>query len=232
MKTKPISRNEIFAEEIALINQETKQACHDGKYSDYIEDVISKLKEIDNQFFSNVLSMTSKEFEESKFYLGKSASDEAINQEIIENIKSQMYILKNLNIQDVLDKKQKIQTNFLDDDKYYFSNLKDLHHNTYLKLEQNTNKYKNLELVENNFSKITKASISKNLNQEPSKTTDNISKKSISELIKECKEINLKKLNDLDRKKQIYQIKFRWFSILSPIFVLIMVISIILPIYV
>ncbi|EOA07537.1 Hypothetical protein, predicted transmembrane protein [Mycoplasma yeatsii 13926] len=228
MKTKPISRNEIFAKEIALINQETKQAGHDGKYSDYIEEVISKLKEIDNQFFTNVLSMTNKEFEESKFYLGKSANDEAINQEIIENIKSQLYLLKELNIQEGIDKKQKVQTNFLDDDKYYFSNLQDLHHNTYLKLQQNTNKYKNLELVENNFSKIAKASIKKEVN----KTSDNISKKSINELVKECKEMNLKKLSDLDRKKQIYQIKFRWFSILSPIFVLIMVISIILPIYV
>ncbi|MDQ0568028.1 hypothetical protein [Mycoplasma yeatsii] len=228
MKTKPISRNEIFAKEIALINQETKQAGHDGKYSDYIEEVISKLKEIDNQFFTNVLSMTNKEFEESKFYLGKSANDEAINQEIIENIKSQLYLLKELNIQEAIDKKQKVQTNFLDDDKYYFSNLEELHHNTYLKLQQNTNKYKNLELVENNFSKIAKASIKKEVN----KTSDNISKKSINELVKECKEMNLKKLSDLDRKKQIYQIKFRWFSILSPIFVLIMVISIILPIYV
>ncbi|AJM71866.1 hypothetical protein [Mycoplasma yeatsii] len=228
MKTKPISRNEIFAKEIALINQETKQAGHDGKYSDYIEEVISKLKEIDNQFFTNVLSMTNKEFEESKFYLGKSANDEAINQEIIENIKSQLYLLKELNIQEAIDKKQKVQTNFLDDYKYYFSNLEELHHSTYLKLQQNTNKYKNLELVENNFTKIAKASIKKEVN----KTSDNISKKSINELVKECKEMNLKKLSDLDRKKQIYEIKFRWFSILSPIFVLIMVISIILPIYV
>ncbi|UWD34616.1 hypothetical protein NX779_02235 [Mycoplasma cottewii] len=228
MKTKPISRNEIFAKEIALINQETKQAGHEGKYTDYIEEVISKLKEIDKQFFTNVLSMTNKEFEESKFYLGKSAIDEAINQEIIENIKSQLYLLKQLNIQEAIDKKQKVQTNFLDDDKYYFSNLQDLHHNTYLKLEKNTNKYKNLELVENNFSKIAKASMKKVVN----KTSDDISKKSINELVKECKEMNLKKLSDLDRKKQIYQIKFRWFSILSPLFVLIMVISIILPIYV
>ncbi|AGJ90672.1 hypothetical protein [Mycoplasma putrefaciens] len=230
MNKKFISRNEIFADEIALINKETKQAGHDGKYTDYIQRTLNQLKVIDPQYFSTAISTTNKEFEDSRFYLGKSKLEQNINFEIIENIQAQLSFLKDINLNQTTNNNSKLQTNFLDDEKYYSANLKQLSLNIYSQLEASTKKYNNSEIIKTNFDSISNSKNSK-LDKDSKLILDKVSNTKTSELVKECKTLNLEKLNELDRKRQMYQINTKWFSILFPICILVMIVSIVIPVF-
>ncbi|QQY78559.1 hypothetical protein JLS56_01990 [Mycoplasma mycoides subsp. capri] len=221
------SRNQLFNKEIDLVNQQIKSAKSLGNYTKFINNSLNVLTKLDEKYFTKVFTNLYDEFEKGSFYLAKTKISQTINQELLNNIDKQINLLKNISTNDLVDLKNYSDFIVLDEQKFHFVNLlnmtKDI--NSYKKAT--SEKFEKLDVINNDFTNLTKLIINQNdLNS--IKEINEIKQVQITDLIKKTKSENLKKIFELERKKQMYQIKKNWFLIWISIFIAIMIFSLLL----
>ncbi|KEZ19049.1 hypothetical protein V2P39_02745 [Mycoplasma capricolum subsp. capricolum] len=221
------SRNQLFNKEIDLVNQQIKKAKNLGDYSKFINNSLNVLNKLDSKYFNKVFNNIYDEFDKGGFYLAKTKLNQTINQELLDNIHKQISLLKKISTNELVDLKRYSDFIVLDEQKFHFSNLLKMTKDINLYKKSTCEKFEKLDLINNDFTNLTKLDIDQK-DLDSIKKINEIKQVQITELIKKTKKENLKKITELERKKQMYQIKKNWFLIWISIFISVMIFSLLL----
>ncbi|WP_026389696.1 hypothetical protein [[Acholeplasma] multilocale] len=226
-----VSRSQKFADQILSTNNEITELRDRRERNEYLSGVMEILKEIDSKYFTEVYENEKSKVDLGKFYLGTDKSKEIINPEIIKTIKDHLEELEVLTPDiDLSDDDKRIRKNFLNSEQKFFTDIFQEIYDAILNIENTTiEKVKNLEDRNKEKKTIAKSAVTK---VEYEHLSNKLKEKSVPEITKRAKTRTMHELVDLTKKKNKYKINIKWFVIIAPVLILIMLAAIIVPIFI
>lgn len=221
--SKFISRQDFHNREIDELNKDIELLKASTRDSEYLSSVIKSLNEIDYQYFNEIINNVRSLFEINKYYLDIDKNKDIINFEIPYII--DLYVQELLSI---IPKNQLIETqkinydnlvnSFYQDKIEEIKKIEDTQNLEIQKLAKHWQTYNTYKpIAKSQFDPKVLSGLLKRYKQEDTKTIVS----SVYNLMK-------KEINQIEDCKKNYKIRIKWFLIMLPFFIVLLIISLVL----